>query len=434
MERTESVHDGSMMTVVESALVGKIAEDLSELAVPIDSLDYWPGNARRGNVGAVKNSYAEFGQVKPLVVRKNKGKGNRSTVICGNHQLKAARELQWTHIAVVTVAMTDERATALALADNRTADLGDYDNELLLAMYDAVGENEALRLATGYDDQYIKDLRQIVTPPVVTAPDDVPEPTGPTKSKLGDVWLCGEHRVMCGDSTSIEDMETLMDGQKAHMVWTDPPYGVDYTGGHQSKEARPAIAGDDDATLYAASLPIMMAVTQEKAPFYLWFAGSEGEAVYDAVASVNLKVRSQIIWNKLNPHYGAFMAQYMQRHEPCLYMHKAGKSPYWFGPTNEVSVWDVEQPRRNELHPTQKPVELASRAMENSSKVGYIVLDAFGGSGTSLVAAVQTSRVARLMEIDPVHVDTICLRYQVITGVKPVLEQTGASHDFGDGK
>lgn len=409
---------------------GKISTDLLPLAFPIEKLDQLVGNPRRGSVEAVMASYAEFGQVKPVVARKKKGGRGRGEVIAGNHQLLAARELKWDSIAVVWVEMDDQRAKAFALADNRTADLGDYDDEALLAMVLAVADNDALFLASGYDDQYLKELQHRLAPPVVAAPDDVPTPVGDVQSQRGDVWLCGPHRVMCGDATDPDDVAKLMEGKVALLVWTDPPYGVDYTGGHQAKEAREGIVGDGDATLYAAALPQMMRHTADKAPFYLWFAGSEGQAVYDAVKSVNLEVRSQIIWNKLNPHYGAFMAQYMQRHEPCLYMHKRGKAPYWYGVNNEVSVWDVEQPTRNELHPTQKPVELAVRAITNSSKVGDLVLDPFGGSGTSLVACVASERVSRTMDVDPLYCDVICARYQKVTGDKPVLESTGEPHDF----
>lgn len=408
-------------------MTSNILPALQHLAVPIKTLKTYKGNPRRGEVDRIAESLKELGQHRPLVVDK------KNSIIVGNHTYLACLHLGWDEVAVIVAPDNAKTAAARLLADNRLGDLGGYDDQSLLEMILQVSDDEVLFAATGYDEQFIKELNQALNPRGMVTPDAVPEPQGPTVSVRGDIWLCGEHRVGCLDATSLTDIEALMDGEKAHMVWTDPPYGVEYTGGHQAKEARSGIEGDGDATLYAASLPVMMAVTQDKAAFYLWFAGSEGEAVYDAVASVNLKVRSQIIWNKLNPHYGAFMSQYMQRHEPCLYMHKAGKAPYWFGPTNEVSVWDVEQPSRNELHPTQKPIELASRAIENSSKVGNRVLDPFGGSGTSLIAAEKTGRHSRICDIDPKYTDTILLRWSIITGEKPILERTGEPHDFGDG-
>lgn len=418
-----------------STTSGQIAADLAGLAFPIDKLDLLEGNPRRGNIEAVAESLRKFGQVNALVARKKKGSRGRGEVIIGNHRLLAARDvLKWSEIAVVWVEMDDKRAHALALADNRSSELGEWDNEALLAMILDVADDEALFLATGYDDQYLKDLQHRLNPPVVVEPDEVPTPAGDIQSKRGDVWLCEAggitHRVSCGDATDTADLAALMNGQKAHLVLTDPPYGVDYTGGQQEKEARKGIEGDTDSSLYLAALPVIMQQAEDRAPWYLWFAGSEGQAVYDAVGAVNLEVRSQIIWNKLNPHYGAFMAQYMQRHEPCLYLHRRGKAPWWYGPTNEVSVWDVEQPTRNDLHPTQKPVELAVRALSNSSKAGDIVLDPFGGSGTSLVGCISAGRACRTMDIDPFYVDTMLARFQRVTGVKPVLESSGEPHDF----
>jgi DNA modification methylase len=410
-----------------------ITTELQPLAYPIHLLDELPGNPNVGADEAVAASYAEFGQLKPIVAVRQ-GRSKRGTVVAGNTQLRGARDrLGWTQIAVVWIKADDDRAAAFALTDNRTAELSTTDEAALLAMYESITD-EALRAVTGYTEDWMADLRRELNPSMIGLPptDDVPSVLQPVSKPL-DVWQLGDHRVMCGDATKAEHYIILMAGpvpMEAALIWTDPPYGVDYTGGQHKKDARERIAGDKDATLYGAALGPMLSVTHPRAPIYLWHAGSEARAVYEALEANHCKVRSQIIWNKLNPHYAAYMAQYMQRHEPCLYAHRVGQSPYWYGPTNEVSVWDVEQPSRNELHPTQKPIDLATRAITNSSQENEAVLDPFGGSGTCLMACEATGRIAYTMDIDPIYVDTMCLRWQLHTGRKPVLESTGEPHNF----
>jgi DNA modification methylase len=206
-----------------------------------------------------------------------------------------------------------------------------------------------------------------------------------------------------------------MQGEKAQLVVTDPPYGVDYTGGH-GKKKRERILGDEDASLYAEALVMAHAYTDDKAPLYVWFAGNQGEDVYRAVREAHYDVAALVFWHKTKAHYGAFMAQYMQKHEPLLYCRKRGSGARWTGPTNEVTVWDADQPSRNEWHPTQKPIEVIERCIRNSSERGHIVLDLFGGSGTTLIAADNLGRAARIVELDPRYCDVIRRRYENAKG------------------
>ena len=219
------------------------------------------------------------------------------------------------------------------------------------------------------------------------------------------------HAVVCGDSTNAEDVGRLMDGERAIVVWTDPPYGVNYEGGRNpvSNTPREKLRGDGNfGALYSAFMATIMPHCLPSTPMYIWFADRAGEPVYSAVSANGYRVRAMIVWNKLDAHYGNFMAQYMQKHEPCLYCVR--ESPPWYGPTNEVTVWDVKQPTQNEHHPTQKPLGLAERAIRNSSEIGDLILDPFLGSGTALLAAHRGGRRCFGIELEPRFVEVILRR------------------------
>jgi len=196
-----------------------------------------------------------------------------------------------------------------------------------------------------------------------------------------------------------------MNGQKADMVFTDPPYGVDYQGGALTKRTK--LDNDQKNTnIYQEVIPNLYLFTIDKAPMYIWHAAGYADMA-SHLWDNDIQIRSQIIWNKNMAQFGALSAQYKQKHEPCFYCYKKGQSPYWYGPTNEVTVWDVKRESKNEYHPTQKPIELPERAIKNSSKENNIVLDVFGGSGSTMVAAQQLNRKARIMELDPKYCQVI---------------------------
>ena len=404
-----------------------IAADLQSLATNAAQLQLLPGNPRRGDIEAVRRSLEAFGQRKPIVARRED-----KVVIAGNHTLQAAQALGWDEIAVVWVDDDEVTSKAFALADNRTAELGDYDEEALADLINDVGSlNPALLESSGWDDKAVQELLDRVEQTELPADvDEVPEDV-PAVSKLGDVWLLGDHRVTCGDSTDANDVAKLMNAQKADMIFTDPPYGVDYDGGHADKNIRrKKLANDENADIYKKCLPLIFAESKKEAALYLWFSDSKSSAVISAVISAGYEIRNTLIWNKNLAQFGAIGAQYKSKHEPCIYAYKSGKAPYWNGPTNEVSVWDISRESKNEFHPTQKPVDLGIRAMTNSCPKNGLVLDLFGGSGSTLIAAHETKRIAYLMELDPHYVDVICARYQKHTGVLPVLESSGKVHDF----
>lgn len=256
----------------------------------------------------------------------------------------------------------------------------------------------------------------------LTDPDLVPEPPKVATSKLGDIYKLGHHRLMCGDSTNADHVGQLMAGELADFVFTDPPYGVNYDGGHADEGVRrEKLANDDSTEIYDNSVPLMVKFSKPTAALYLWFAATKSLQVLQVLQVNKYEIRSWLIWNKNMAQFGAIGAQYKQKHEPCLYCYKKGTAPFWGGPTNEVSVWDVSRASKNEYHPTQKPVELSERAIKNSCPANGIVLDLFGGSGSTMLGCEITGRSARLMELNPIYVDVIVARWEAFTGLKAEL-------------
>lgn len=234
---------------------------------------------------------------------------------------------------------------------------------------------------------------------------------------MGKLILKSEHRLMCGDSTVKENVDRLMNGEKADMVFTDPPYGVSYEGGHFHSgdvnivRKRKKLESDKDTTVYSKVIPIIASVCE--GPCYVWYAASKEKDLYNSISEVG-EYHAMIIWNKTNATYAAINAQYKQRHEPCIYWKPKGKTLKWCGPTDERTVWDMKRDSLNDLHPTQKPVELAERAIKNHT--AKTVLDLFGSSGSTLIACEKTDRRCFMMEIDPHYCQVIINRWEDYTG------------------
>jgi site-specific DNA-methyltransferase (adenine-specific) len=393
------------------ARTANVSPELQRLLEPITSVKPYRRNPRRGNVDAIAESLRENGQYKPVLVR-----DETDEVLVGNHTLQAAIAEGWTHIAVQRrKGLTDEQAAKIVLVDNRTSDLASYDAGDLAEVLGMVAPDlEGTGYSTGDLDKLLADL---TTKPKNAEPWAKPKRA---KTRLGDVITMGRHRLMCGDSTDPVQVEVLMATARAQLVYTDPPYGVDYTGGQQpGQKSRAALTGDQAGTdIYTAMMPALLASIDDRAPLYIWFAGSLGRQAYTALDDTKFEVRALIVWHKLVAHYGSFMAQYMPKHEPLLYCTRP--KARWHGPKNEVTVWEYDQPARNEHHPTQKPVEIAERAMTNSSEAGDIVLDLFAGSGSTVVAAQNTGRRAYMMELDPGYCDVIVQRWEDVTQEKAI--------------
>lgn len=401
---------------------------------PVDRLKPYERNARTHSpdqVAKIAASIAEFGFTNPVLVDSADG------IIAGHGRLAAATELGLPEVPVIVLDhLTDAQRRAYILADNRLALDAGWDNAMLAQELAALQDDGFDLELTGFSDDELAELLEGVEPEEVPPegdPDEAPEPPANPVTVLSDVWLLGKHRLMCGDSTSIDAVDRLMDGAKADMVFTDPPYGVAYEGGHNAKKRQQikndALEGENLTGLFHGALSVAYTVTHDHAAFYVWYASGKSVETFAAFSDLPLKLRAIIQWYKVRSGLGAFMSQYIPNCEPCIYAFKDGSSPQWFGPTDEKTVWELKKEQRNDFHPTQKPVELPERAIGNSSKRGQIVLDLFGGSGSTLIACEKTSRVARLMELDPRYCDVIVKRWQDFTGKRATLEATGATFD-----
>ncbi len=399
---------------------------MKTVSVKIADLSQDPANARKHddrNIESIVASLRRFGQQKPIVIDMN------NIVRAGNGTLEAAKRLGWDSIECVETSLNGSDAIAYAIADNRTAELAEWDSEVLAAQLNGLlTDDEALANAAGFSTEEIEAMLSDLSDPAEIDEDEVPEPPVDPITKLGDLWILGEHRVLCGDSTKAEDVARLMGGVKADMMFTDPPYGVDYSGGVQFDgkggavtNNRERLANDNTTAIYPAFLPVALAVVD--GPCYMWFAGSKARDVYNAVHDNACEVHALIIWHKTNATYAAMNAQYKQRHEPCLYFKPKGSTLRWCGETTEATVWSQDRDGINEFHPTQKPVALAAKAIGNHKASN--VLDMFCGSGSTLIAAEQLGRKCYGMEISPQYCDVIVARWEKLTGQKAVLEEGG---------
>jgi DNA modification methylase len=393
----------------------------------IDKLVPYARNARTHSdeqVGQIAASIKEWGWTTPVLV------DEQGSIIAGHGRTLAAQRLQMTEVPVmVAKGWSDAKKRAYVLADNKLAMNAGWDNEMLALELGEIGDLGFDLDLTGFTADEIAALTPVELEPGLTDEDEVPELPEQPVTVLGDVWVLGKHRLMCGDSTSIDAVDKLMDGQKADMVFTDPPYGVAYEGGHNTKKRtqikNDALEGENLTGLFYGALSVAHIVTHEHAAFYVWYASGKSVETFSALSDLPLKLRAIIQWYKVRSGLGAFMSQYIPNCEPCIYAHKDGSSPQWFGPTDEKTVWELKKEQRNDFHPTQKPIELPERAINNSSKKGQIILDLFGGSGSTLIAAEKTNRQARLMELDPKYVDVIIKRWQDFTGKIATHAETG---------
>ncbi|NBW23244.1 MAG: hypothetical protein EBR82_86400, partial [Caulobacteraceae bacterium] len=361
-------------------------------ACPISKLSLLPGNPRRGDVEAVKASLEKFGQRKPIVVRKSD-----QVVIAGNHTLQAAQALGWSEIAVVWVDDDDTMSKAFALADNRTAELGDYDEEALAALIGEVGALDPKLLeATGWDSKSVSELLDKMQTELPVDVDEVSDEV-PAISKLGDVWLLGEHRVMCGDSTKTSDMNKLMLGKTANMVFTDPPYGVKYQSNRKTKTEKFDVIDNDDVIL-----DIVPTIKQfSEGWIFVWTSWKVIDKWVQSLSELEYPT-NMIIWNKGGGGIGDLKKTFSSDYEIALIWNRGNElTGKRYG-----SVWDIGKDAATKyVHPTQKPVGLGVQAIETTTNRNDIVLDLFGGSGSTLIAAHETNRIAYLMELDPHYVD-----------------------------
>ena len=381
----------------------------------ISSAKYNPRKITDEAMGRLTKSLAEFGNIQPITWNARTG-----NVVGGHQRLKVYKAMGKTEVDVWAVDLDEQKEKAANIALNKLS--GEFDMPMLKDILEEIDTGDLDMEITGFGMDEIALMMEDAHPEVTE--DEVPEVPVDAITKPGDLWLLGEHRVLCGDSTSEADVARLMNGEKADMVFTDPPYGVNYDGGHATDKRREKLKNDNSTLIYDDSVPNMFKHSKDEAALYLWFAATKSLQVLQVLQVLqanNYVIRSWLIWNKNQAQFGAIGAQYKQKHEPCLYCFKKGESPYWNGPNNEVSVWDEKRSRINEFHPTQKPVELSGRALANSCPASGLVLDLFLGSGATLIGAEQTKRKCYGMEISPNYCDVIVKRWENLTGKKATL-------------
>ena len=374
--------------------------------VNINSISPYERNARahgKDDVKAIKKSIEEFGFNDPIGVWNNQ-------IVEGHGRLLAAKELGMEQVPIIRLdELTDEQRKAYALAHNKTAELSDWDFDMLAAELQDL--NDIDMSAFGFDiDKFVEEQSEIVE-------DEAPEPPKEPKSKVGEVWALGAHRVMCGDATKPENIEKLLGGVQADLYLTDPPYNVDYTG--KTKDAlkieNDKKSNDDFRQFLQDSFLAAKQNMKAGAAFYIWHADSEGYNFRGACFDIGWKVRECLVWVKNTLVLGR--QDYQWQHEPCLYGWNEG-SHSWYSDRKQTTVLKFDKPARNGEHPTMKPVALFDYLIKNSSKAGDIVLDSFGGSGTTIMACEQNGRRGYCMELDPRYVDVIINRWEQFTGQK----------------
>ena len=376
--------------------------------VSVEKLIPYVKNSRThsdGQVAQIAASIKEFGWTNPILVDGENG------VIAGHGRLLAARKLGQKEVPVIELAhMTESQKRAYVIADNQLAMNAGWDTTLLSLELADLKEQGFEMDVLGFDP---KELDKLLEPEQVeglTDEDAVPETPVEPKTKLGDIYQLGNHRLMCGDSTSIDAVEKLMDGQKADMVFTDPPYGVDYKG----------INNDDRGgleELLRGSFGNYFATSKSGAACYV-FHSDKCADIFHQVFREFFHFSSMIIWAKNSLTLSR--TDYQSQHEPCLYGWMKDGSHSFYGDRKQVSVWKFDK-ERVEGHTTPKPVALIERALQNSSKGGDVVSDLFGGSGSTMIACEKLGRQARMMELDPKYCDVIVKRWEDFTGKKAVL-------------
>jgi len=367
-------------------------------------------------VAQIAASIKEFGWTNPILIDGENG------IIAGHGRLLAARKLKYDKVPTIELKdLTETQKKAYIIADNKLALNAGWDDELLtIELNELLTDGFALEIL-GFDPNELNALLHHEIVEGLTDEDAVPEIPEDPITKPGDIYQLGNHRLMCGDSCNISDMEKLCNGQLVDMWLTDPPYNVAYTG--KTKDAlkiQNDAMGNDEFRQFLRDAYVMADLNMKPgAVFYIWHADSEGYNFRGAAKDAGWTVRQCLIWKKSSMVMGR--QDYHWKHEPCLYGWKDGAGHLWATDRKQTTILEFDRPSRSGEHPTMKPVALFEYQMLNNTKGGDIVLDSFGGSGTTLLAAEKNGRYARLMELDPKYCDVIVKRWEDFTGKKAVL-------------
>jgi DNA modification methylase len=404
-----------------------------------DKIEQWPTtkllpyarNARTHSddqVMQIAASIAEFGFTNPILA------GADGVIVAGHGRLAAANKLGLSMVPVVVLDhLSATQRRALVIADNRIAENAGWDDAMLRVELEALQDDDFDLSITGFDLDDLADLQGDEDGDGSGSDQDdaLPEVSETVISQAGDVWLLGKHRLLCGDSTLADSYTQLLLGETVDLVFTDPPYNVNYANSAKDKlrGKNRAILNDNLGDgfydfLLAALTPTL---AHCRGAVYIAMSSSELDVLQEAFRAAGGHWSTFIIWAKNTFTLGR--ADYQRQYEPILYGWPEGVQRHWCGDRDQGDVWQINKPAKNDLHPTMKPVELVERAIRNSSKPGQVVLDPFGGSGTTLIAAEKAGRVARLIELDPKYVDVIVRRWQDWTGQQASREADGVAFD-----
>jgi len=402
---------------------------------PVTDLIPYANNSRTHSdeqVAQIAASIKEFGFTNPVLVDAAGG------IIAGHGRVMASRKLGLSHVpCIVLSGLSKAQIKAYIIADNKLALNAGWDDELLRVELEELKSMDFDLALTGFSSEEIDTLMGVELPAGLTDEDSVPEPPVDPVTVLGDVWVMGKHRLMCGDSTSIDSFGKLTQQNKADLVFTDPPYGMSYGDGRAGKVGSTdgtvkkfgVILGDTKtgdslvAMVRDAVLSAKMSC-KDGAAMYICFPWRTYSEFEKALIEIDLNPASCIVWDKKS--IGLGNANYRPQHEFIFYI----KGGAWFGDKAQSDIWYSSRGNTGAyVHPTQKPVELVERAINNSSKSGDIVIDCFGGSGSTLIACEKTGRMNRSMELDPKYCDVIVTRWQEFTGKQATLESNGKTYD-----
>jgi DNA modification methylase len=369
-------------------------------------------------------SISAFGWTNPILIDEDRG------IIAGHGRLEAAKTAGLSDVPTITLTgLSAAQKRALAIADNKLALNAGWDDELLRLELGELGLEGFDLSLIGFSDLELKDILADRTEGL-TDPDDVPEVQAEAVSALGDVWLLGRHRLVCGDCTDAGVVEAALGGVKPHLMVTDPPYGVEYDANWRNEYQvaigeRPTYkrsvgkVGNDDRADWSEAWSLFSGDVA-----YVWHDGLQSARVAASLTDAGLDVRAQIIWVKQRFIFGR--GHYHWQHEPCFYAVRRGGTGAWSGDRKQTTVWQIDRNVQNETgHSTQKPVECMKRPIENNSSPGQAVYEPFSGSGTTIIAAEMTGRACHAIEIAPQYVDVAVRRWQSFTGLIAILQGDG---------